>query len=42
MNEAYKDKALKDLIPSGLEYNASVLASVHSKLVGIIMDKVKF
>lgn len=40
--EAYKDKSLKDLIPPGKEYNASVLASVNSKLVGLIFDKVKF
>ena len=40
--EAYKDTSLKDQVPSGVEYNSSVLASNSSKLVGMIMDKVEF
>lgn len=42
MVEAYKDSSLKDLIPSGKEFNGSVLASVNTKLVGVIIDKVDF
>ena len=40
--DAYQNSSLKNCIPSGKEYNASVLASNNSKLVGLIMDKVEF
>lgn len=40
--DAYQNGSLKNCIPSGKEYNASVLASNKSKLVGLIMDKVEF
>lgn len=42
MVEAYKDSSLKDLIPSGKEFNGSVLASTNTKLVGVIIDKIEF
>lgn len=40
--EAYKDESLRNCIPKNKEFNSSVIASIHSNLVGIIMDTVSF
>lgn len=42
ITDAYKDESLKNCLPTGKEYNSSVLASSNSKLVGLIMDKIEF
>lgn len=40
--EAYKDESLRNCIPPSKEFNSSVVASIHSNLVGIIMDTINF
>ena len=42
LQTAFNDSSIKDAIPSGKEYNGSVLASMNSTLIGLIIDRVEF
>lgn len=42
LQHGYKDASIKDIIPSDKEFNGSVLASINTKLIGVIIDQVEF
>jgi hypothetical protein len=42
LQTAFVDGSIKDAIPSGKEFNGSVLASLNSTLIGLIIDSIEF